>query len=381
MKKVNNIIILFVLVLSLINPLVISAEEITYNETENVNDPNKKDDELASAATDIVNIPDPELEKCIRNTYPPITGDLTVGKLESIKTLSCVGVTINDLSGIEYLKNLELLNFISVELNDIELIGSLTNLKSVGIQEASLTDISPLSNLANLESLDLFGNQITDFSPLSKLSKLSSTNFDDQTPNIDLGTFTDINDFPASFPIVGIDGTKYNVELDTSSIVEGENIITTNYSFDSYLYTGNLTTKLTYHSIPKIDGADDIKIEVGTDFDPMQGVSASDIEDGDLTSSIKIISNDLDTSKVGTYKIMYSVTDSDGNKAEKSRNVKVYDDSSIKPSKPDDNSLTPDISSDDKSKLSLVETGSNIQILSIVLILSLILTKKFVYKL
>lgn len=379
MKKVSNVVMLFVMTLSLINPLVVNAEEITSKETENINDTNKKDDKLALAATDIVNIPDPELEKCIRNTYPPITGDLTVGKLESIKSMSCVGVTMNDLSGIEYLKNLEGLVFTDVKVEDIEPIGSLTQLKYLTIQEGGITDISSLSNLVNLENIDLIGNQITDFSPLSKLSKLSGTNFDDQSPTIDLGTFTDLNDIPSSFPIIGIDGTNYDINLDFGNLVEGENIITTNYSFDSDLYTGDLTTKLTYHSIPKIDGVDDIKIELGTDFDSMAGVSASDIEDGDLTSSIKIISNNLDTAKVGKYKITYSVTDSDGNNAEKSRNVEVYDNSSIKPSKPNDNSLTPDMSSDDKSKLSLAETGSNIQILSIGLVLSLILTKKFVF--
>lgn len=45
----------------------------------------------------------------------------------------------------------------------------------------------------------------------------------------------------------------------------------------------------------------------------MVGVSATDKEDGDLTS--KVVYKDIgDTTKVGTFEIIYSVTDSVGNK-------------------------------------------------------------------
>lgn len=385
MKRVSNVIMLFVLALSVINPLVINAEEITLKETENINDTNKKDNELTLGATDIVNIPDPELESCIRNTYPPVTGDLTVGKLEAITTMACDMGNIKDLSGIENLKNLEVLALFKGQISDVEPLASLSKLKVLWIMENSVTDISPLANLTNLENLDLHGNQITDFSPLSKLNNLTIKFLNDQTPSIDLGTFNDINDIPSSFPIVGMDGTKYDIKLDLGNLVEGENIITTYYSFDSNLYTGILTTKLIYHSVPKINGVDDIKIELGTAFDPMEGVSASDIEDGDLTTSIKIIYNDLDTTKAGTYTITYSVTDSDMNTTEISRTITVVD-NTVVPPKPeiDTNEPTkPEIDTNepkDKPDKKLMKTGSNLNIASLLILSTLILVKKTLLK-
>jgi effector-binding domain-containing protein len=50
------------------------------------------------------------------------------------------------------------------------------------------------------------------------------------------------------------------------------------------------------------------------------GASANDNVDGDITDNIKIISN-IDTTKAGTYTIIYSVSDKAGNKADKERTV------------------------------------------------------------
>jgi hypothetical protein len=44
------------------------------------------------------------------------------------------------------------------------------------------------------------------------------------------------------------------------------------------------------------------------------GATASDEEDGDITSKIQVTS-DVDTGAIGTYHVRYNVTDSDGNKA------------------------------------------------------------------
>ena len=54
-------------------------------------------------------------------------------------------------------------------------------------------------------------------------------------------------------------------------------------------------------------------IEVGSTFtDP--GATALDVGDGDLTSSIVIVTN-VDTSTVGTYTVTYNVSDTSGNTA------------------------------------------------------------------
>ncbi|EUJ52622.1 immunoglobulin-like domain-containing protein, partial [Listeria fleischmannii] len=69
--------------------------------------------------------------------------------------------------------------------------------------------------------------------------------------------------------------------------------------------------------------ASDKTIKVGDTFDPKAGVTASDTEDGDLTSAIVVTANDVDTTKAGTYHVSYKVTDSDGNEATKTITVTV----------------------------------------------------------
>ena len=63
--------------------------------------------------------------------------------------------------------------------------------------------------------------------------------------------------------------------------------------------------------IPAIHAVDKT-LTVGDTFDPKKDVTASDQEDGDITSSIEVVENTVDTAKAGTYTITYKVTDSKG---------------------------------------------------------------------
>lgn len=61
--------------------------------------------------------------------------------------------------------------------------------------------------------------------------------------------------------------------------------------------------------------AKDITLTAGDKFNDtiaLKGVTATDKEDGDITKDIKVIKNTVDTSKAGTYKVSYQVTDSQG---------------------------------------------------------------------
>ena len=69
--------------------------------------------------------------------------------------------------------------------------------------------------------------------------------------------------------------------------------------------------------------ADDQTIEVGTSFDPVVNVTASDVQDGDLTKDIKVTGN-VDTTKLGTSQLTYSVSDHDGGQTTKTINITVY---------------------------------------------------------
>ncbi|MBC1317895.1 immunoglobulin-like domain-containing protein [Listeria booriae] len=95
--------------------------------------------------------------------------------------------------------------------------------------------------------------------------------------------------------------------------------------FTDTTYTANSTgadIAVTSNTAPVI-AADDTSVKKGGSFDPMAGVTASDAEDGNLTSSISVTANDVDTSVEGTYHVTYSVTDSDGNTTTKTITVTV----------------------------------------------------------
>ena len=77
-------------------------------------------------------------------------------------------------------------------------------------------------------------------------------------------------------------------------------------------------TKL--NEVPSIS-ASDKTITVGDTFDAKKDVTAKDTEDGDLTDKIEVVKNDVDTTKSGTYEVVYKVTDSKG--ASKKKTIKV----------------------------------------------------------
>ncbi|MGG4196544.1 immunoglobulin-like domain-containing protein, partial [Paenibacillus jamilae] len=75
---------------------------------------------------------------------------------------------------------------------------------------------------------------------------------------------------------------------------------------------------------PVIHGAADKTILVGDHFDPREGVTATDEEDGDLTDRI-VIEGTVDSSTPGTYKLVYTVEDNQGLQASTERNITVTD--------------------------------------------------------
>ncbi|MGL6107350.1 immunoglobulin-like domain-containing protein [Romboutsia sp.] len=74
--------------------------------------------------------------------------------------------------------------------------------------------------------------------------------------------------------------------------------------------------------VPEIT-ATDVVLRIGDLFNPLSIVSAKDYEDGDISNSIEILENTVDTTKVGTYKVVYKVTDSEGASSKKEINVVI----------------------------------------------------------
>ncbi len=70
-----------------------------------------------------------------------------------------------------------------------------------------------------------------------------------------------------------------------------------------------ITTEL--GEAPTLHGVENITLTINDRFDPLAGVSAHDVEDGDITANI-IVTGHVDTQTADTYALAYSVTDSEG---------------------------------------------------------------------
>ncbi|WP_139063842.1 immunoglobulin-like domain-containing protein [Bacillus sp. FJAT-27986] len=79
---------------------------------------------------------------------------------------------------------------------------------------------------------------------------------------------------------------------------------------------------------PILSGVKDLEINFGDEFDPLKGITASDNNDGDITSKIKV-EGAVNVNKAGSYKLTYSVSDESGNNATAERTVTVID--NVKP--------------------------------------------------
>lgn len=128
------------------------------------------------------------------------------------------------------------------------------------------------------------------------------------------------------------EGFTWDADETTSVGNPGTNTFTVTYTpadTDNYNTIEGINVTLKVHmkwvalnEVPVIK-AEDKTLTVGDKFDPMDGVTAADKEDGDLTDQIEIAKNTVDTSKAGLYSVTYEVTDKDGASVEKSINVVV----------------------------------------------------------
>lgn len=102
----------------------------------------------------------------------------------------------------------------------------------------------------------------------------------------------------------------------------GCNDISSTQTTGTSTQTTETTQPSTTDNDPVILGAEDITIEKNSTFIPLDGVTATDVEDGELTSLIQTSGN-VNPMAVGDYTQTYTVTDSDGNIATVVRNVIV----------------------------------------------------------
>lgn len=161
-------------------------------------------------------------------------------------------------------------------------------------------------------------------------------------------------------------GVSYTDDIDTTGLQInvtgelGEPIPGTNEDYIlTYTVTDSDRTTTTVdrvvtvtNQLPEITGLDDIVINEGegSGFDFADGVTATDLEDGNLTKSIQLPTMDLSSLTEGNYSVEYTVTDSDKNTVIVPRKVIVLKnnvDNEVKPEEtpdaPDAPGETPDV--------------------------------------
>ncbi|MGX5470080.1 immunoglobulin-like domain-containing protein [Bacillus toyonensis] len=110
---------------------------------------------------------------------------------------------------------------------------------------------------------------------------------------------------------------------------------------DSFGNTANtVATLIVREKIKPVDEAPELKVPTATTitegdkFNPMSGVSATDKEDGDITSKVTVDGN-VDASKPGTYELTYTVSDSKGHTVTAKQTVTVKQKVEIKNEAPE----------------------------------------------
>ena len=81
---------------------------------------------------------------------------------------------------------------------------------------------------------------------------------------------------------------------------------------------------------PEIETPGDTELTLGDEFDPMEGVEASD-ECGELTDEGITVDGSVDTTTAGTYDLTYSATDTAGNEGTATRTITVAEAPSPEP--------------------------------------------------
>ena len=124
-------------------------------------------------------------------------------------------------------------------------------------------------------------------------------------------------------------GVSYSDDIDTTGLqinVTGELGEPTPGTNEDYILTYTVTDSdkntvivprkvIVTNQLPVITGLDDIVINEGegNGFDFANGVSVTDLEDGDLIKSLQLPTLDLSSLTEGNYSVKYEVTDSDNN--------------------------------------------------------------------
>jgi hypothetical protein len=123
-------------------------------------------------------IKDEKLRACIENQStdlasvdPRSTGGRYVAS--ELDTLTCPGLGIRSLDGLEGMTKLKSLILFRNEIVDLKPLSNLYALERLDVSGNRINDISPIANLPKLTDLYLSGNRISNVRPLGKMTSLT----------------------------------------------------------------------------------------------------------------------------------------------------------------------------------------------------------------
>lgn len=142
----------------------------------------------------VVDFPDANLERLIRETIGKKTGDIYTDELVNITELKGDNRRISNLEGIQYLSNLQKVFLGNNNIADISLLAGLKKLKWVSLYGNNITNIYALKDLENLQVVTIYGNPISNIEIIEEfVSKdniiqvnISKTNVKDFMPIAEL---------------------------------------------------------------------------------------------------------------------------------------------------------------------------------------------------
>lgn len=130
------------------------------------------------------------------------------------------------------------------------------------------------------------------------------------------------NIYDATFLTI-LDKKDYNNETWLQVYYGVDNTIAwVNTNLSSSIGSLNYTLNNLGNKEPVIN-VDNLTILENQEFNPLDYVSAMDSEDGDITSKIKVISNNVNIKVIGNYEVTYQVTDSNNQTVSKTITVSV----------------------------------------------------------
>ena len=192
---------------------------------------------------------------------------------------------------------------------------------------------------ASLRAVDSTKNQVKQY-----FKQIANTDLTDQEAYGIIGTTPSIGFEGAAHPIFTTEWSQLVVDhaiekglamtsfwsMNRDAMLENNNGVTAQYQYtDIFKAFGNGSTP-PVATKPVIHGATDKTIFVGEQFDPREGVTATDKLDGDLTDRI-LIEGTVDSSTLGTYKLVYTVENSQGQQAVAERTITVAEKINHKP--------------------------------------------------